>query len=77
MIALLAGYGISKGMNNSAAELEGTALANLEALADGESGGIPTFPCTPSSGSSCEFLAKDASGQYGTAVILGYRYKAL
>lgn len=42
VVALVAGYGISRSVNNSNAELTDLTLANLEALADGESEGIKT-----------------------------------
>ncbi len=39
IVALLAGYGISKSVNNSSTELSELTLANVEALAIGEGAG--------------------------------------
>ena len=36
VVALMVGYGVSRSMNNSNAELSNLAFANVEALADGE-----------------------------------------
>lgn len=64
VLALLAGYGINKSLNNGSTELDELTLANVEALAQDESGnGIPSFPCINSSESKCTFLGRDAVGK--------------
>ena len=57
-MALLAtvGFGVKKSMMSSDAGLSDLALANVEALANGEGGGGGVkIPCTYSPGSTCTF----------------------
>ena len=63
-LALLAtaGFGVNKSMSNKA-QLSDLALANVEALASGESGSSDCVTyCTPASGYTCIILWPGADG---------------
>lgn len=70
VVALVTSYGISRSVNNSNTELSDLTLANLEALADGESGGTKTIPCQIGEG-TCTYPEKLYNGTSITITVSG------
>lgn len=72
-VVALIGYGVSKSVNNSNAELSELALANIEALAQSEGGWGVKIPCLPATLEACGFFATDAEGNTGWMIIYNSR----
>lgn len=71
IVAVAVAIGVSKNVNE--VEFSDLTLANVEALANGESG-IPTIPCETSD-TSCSYIVKDADGNYYNAKTEGMKRK--
>lgn len=70
-LAITAGWNYQQ--NKQSVELSDLMMANINALANNESG-IPTIPCEDG-GTSCTYIIKDANGKYHNASTPGMKNK--